>query len=282
MNSPKIYQEIVTLQQEGKSAALATIVESAGSSPRKAGAKMLVLDDGTVQGSIGGGQVELETITAAKEALAAGLPRTISFILSEEYGHLCGGKLVIFIEPVASAPELLIVGAGHVGKALARAATFAGFRVMVADDRPAYAESTELLGVVETFAGTAEAAFAHFRVSAGTFIVIATTGFEKDFDAVRFALRSPASYIGLIGSSRKRDVLEQTLAQEQYTPADISRVTIPVGLPIGAETPEEIAISIIGQLIQSRRMNAQLRAGDTAGSREIAPDGVQQAAVAAG
>lgn len=282
MNTQKIYQEIVTLQQEGKSAALATIVESAGSSPRKAGAKMLVVDDGTVQGSIGGGRVELETIKAAKETLAAGAPRTISFILSEEYGHLCGGKVVVFIEPVASAPQLLIVGAGHVGKALARAATFAGFRVMVADDRPAYAESTELLGVVETFAGDAEAALAHFHVGEGTFIVIATTGFEKDFDAVRFALRTPARYIGLIGSSRKRDVLEQTLAAERYSPDDIARLVIPVGLPIGAETPEEIAISIIGQLIQSRRSNAHARAGDTPGRRQIAPNGVQQTAVAAG
>jgi xanthine dehydrogenase accessory factor len=282
VNTQRIYQQIVALQQEGKSAALATIVESSGSSPRKAGAKMLVIDDGTVQGSIGGGRVELETIKAAKESLAARLPRTISFILSEEYGHLCGGKLVVFIEPVASAPQLVIVGAGHVGKALARAATFAGFRVMVADDRPAYAESTELLGVVETYAGTAEAAFAHFRIGEGTFIVIVTTGFEKDFDAVHFALKTPARYIGLIGSSRKGEVLEQTLTEQGYSPDDISRVVVPVGLPIGAETPEEIAISIIGQLIQSRRSNAQLRAGDTPGGRQLASNGVQQAAVAAG
>jgi xanthine dehydrogenase accessory factor len=282
VNEQKIYQEIVALQQEGKSAALATIVESAGSSPRKAGAKMLVLADGTTQGSIGGGRVELETIEAAKEALASGAPRTVSFALSEENGHVCGGKLVVFIEPVTAAPELVIIGAGHVGKALARVGNFAGFKVRIADDRPAYAQSPELLGVVETFAGTPEAALAHFPITESTFVVIATTGFEKDFQAVRLALKTPARYIGVIGSSRKREVLEQTLKEERYGADDISRVVIPVGLAIGAETPEEIAISITAQLIRSRRTHGDARAGDSSGCGKIEADGVLQTDAAAG
>lgn len=282
MDDIDIYQEIVALQQSRKPAALATVVESSGSAPRKAGAKMLVFSDGSTRGTIGGGQAELETIEAALVAIATGTGRTLSFVLTEEYGHVCGGRVLIFVEPVMVAPQLLIIGAGHVGKALASAAGFAGFRVLVADQRSAFIECMQQMpGVQEAIVGDADAAFRHFGVNDNSFVVIATTGFEQDFDAVRAALRTPARYIGVIGSSRKREVLEQTLIEEGLG-ADVARLTIPVGLPIGAQAPEEIAISIVGQLIQVRRTHAAARVGDSPGSREIASNGMLQATIATG
>jgi xanthine dehydrogenase accessory factor len=152
MTDLEIYQEIIRLNQAGVPSALATVVESAGSSPRKAGAKMLVRSDGSILGTIGGGRPELETIAASLAALGEGKPRTVPFTLTEEYGHVCGGSLLVYIEPSAARPHLLIIGAGHVGRALATAARFAGFRVTVADERPEYANGDRVPDAYETIA----------------------------------------------------------------------------------------------------------------------------------
>jgi xanthine dehydrogenase accessory factor len=278
----KIYQEIVALHHSGEAAALVTIVESSGSAPRKAGAKMLVFGDGSTQGSIGGGRIELETIEAARAAIDTGVARTISFVLTKEYGHVCGGQVLAYIEPVMSAPHLLIIGAGHVGKALATAAGFAGFRVQIADERQRYTESAQSSGFLETFAGDADATFRHFAVHDATFVVIATSGFQTDFDAVRAALKTPARYIGVIGSQQKREVLEQTLTQEGYAPAELKRLTIPMGLSIGAQTPEEIAVSIVSQLIQSRRAPLAEPPCESCEGRDLTPEGTAQETSCAG
>lgn len=281
MDDVGIYEELIKLQRAGISAALATVVESSGSSPRKAGAKMLVKSDGSILGTIGGGKVELEVIEAARGAILNSIPRTLPFVLTEEYGHVCGGKLLIYIEPACIRPQLVIIGAGHVGKALTTAAKLAGFRVAVADERPGFVTSEELPDADETFAGTPGAALAHFAVNDTSAIVITTTGFEQDFAAVREALGTSARYIGVIGSRRKREVLVQTLTSEGYSAADIGRVTIPVGLPIGAETPAEIAVAVVAQLIQSRRNHAVACISDSSGSRKVGADGKMQAVAAA-
>jgi xanthine dehydrogenase accessory factor len=273
MDDIKIYEEMIALHKSGISSALATVVESAGSSPRKAGAKMLVHGDGSTLGTIGGGKVELETIEAALAAIRSGLPRTVSFSLTEEYGHVCGGRLLIYIDPVCLKPHLLIIGAGHVGKALSAAAKFAGFRISVADDRSEYAHISQVPDADDIFVGDPAGALARFTVDPDTFIVIATTGFEKDFAAVREALKTDACYIGLIGSRRKREVLAQTLTSEGYPPDTIERLKIPVGLDIGAETPSEIAVSIVAQLIESRRKHAAERVSDSPGRRAVEADG---------
>lgn len=253
MTDLQIYEEIVRLTRDGEASVLATVVESAGSSPRKAGAKMLVRGDGTIVGSVGGGRVELETLAAAREVLASGAPRTLSFTLTEEQGHVCGGRLLVYVEPTALPPRLIVIGAGHVGTAVTSVAKFAGYRVLVADERPEYADPARLPEAAAVFAGDPGAALEYFGVGADTAVVITTTGFEQDFAAVRAALATPARYIGVIGSSRKREVLHQTLGAEGYGPEALSRVTIPVGLPLGGDTPAEIAVSIVAQLIQVRR-----------------------------
>jgi xanthine dehydrogenase accessory factor len=280
MDDLKIYEEMIALSRLGVPFALATVVESAGSSPRKAGAKMLVRHDGSILGTVGGGRVELETIEAALAALLSGEPRTLPFTLTQEYGHVCGGRLLVYIEPAGPASHLLIVGAGHVGRFLAAAASFAGFRVTVADDRPEFATREQVPEAEEVHLGECAELLGRLPVGAGTCIVITTTGFEKDFAAVRAALATPARYIGIIGSKRKREVLVQTLSAEGYAPNDIDRLTIPVGLAIGAETPAEIAVSIVAQLIQTRRNHAA-SVGDAPGRRAVAADGALQAASAA-
>ncbi|HEY6838215.1 MAG TPA: XdhC family protein [Geobacteraceae bacterium] len=279
MDDVNIYEELIRLQRSGVAAALATVVESSGSSPRKAGAKMLVKSDGSIMGTIGGGKVEQETIEAARKAISTGLPCTLPFVLTEDYGHVCGGRLLVYIEPAAMRPHLVIIGAGHVGKALTTAAKLAGFRVMVVDERPGFVSGEVLPDADETFAGLPGAALTHFAVSDTSSIVIATTGYEQDFAAVREALRSSARYIGVIGSRRKREVLVQTLTSEGYSSADIGRVTIPVGLSIGAETPAEIAVAVVAQLIQSRR-NHGVSISDSSGSGEIGANGKMQATAA--
>jgi xanthine dehydrogenase accessory factor len=281
MDDILLYEEVIALYKSGIPSALATVVESAGSSPRKPGAKMLVRSDGSSLGTIGGGKVELETIETALSAIRTGLPRTISFNLTEEHGHVCGGMLLVYIDPVCMKPHLLIIGAGHVGKALSTAAKFAGFRVSVADDRPDYADRNQIPDADETFTGDPAGAMARFSVDFATSIVISTTGFEKDFAAAREALKTDARYIGIIGSRRKREVLVQTLTAEGYPPDTIERLKIPVGLPIGAETPAEIAVSIVAQLIEMRRKHATEHVSDSSGRRTVEADGTQKTASAA-
>ncbi len=282
MDDLNIYEEIVRLSRAGIPSALATVVESAGSSPRKAGAKMLVREDGSILGTVGGGKVELEVIAASQEVMAGGIPRTVPISLTEENGHVCGGRLLVYIEPNASRSRLLIIGAGHVGAALSSAAKLAGFQVAVADERPEYASRDRLPDADATFTGGAAEFLAGQGVAGADAIVITTTGFETDFVAARAALATSARYIGVIGSRRKREVLMRTLAEEKFAPEALDRIVIPVGLAIGAETPAEIAVSIVAQLIATRRNHGASGVGASPRRGIVAADGNVQAAPAGG
>jgi xanthine dehydrogenase accessory factor len=279
----ELYEEIVRLQRADEPAALATVVACAGSSPRKPGAKMLVRADGSTLGTVGGGRLEAEAVSAVRAVIAEGLPRTLAFTLTEAHGFACGGSLTLFVEPLGSAPPLIVFGAGHVGKALTRLAAACGFRVTVIDDREACARPEELPGASAVVCAPPPEAIARLRIGAETAVVIATPGHRSDFEAVRAALSTPAGFIGLLGSARKRIVLLETLAAEGYSAAEMERVTTPVGLDIGAETPEEIAVSIVAQLVRRRRGERERRYdGHPAGCGRLAADGAVQAAPAAG
>lgn len=282
MSDLRIYEAVAGMARAGEAGALALVVDSSGSSPRKAGAKMVVRPDGSILGSVGGGRVEAETIAAALEAIGAGEPRTLSFSLTEENGFVCGGSMRVYVEPLSAGPRLLVFGAGHVGRALAGAASFAGFRVTVADERPEFAARELIPEAEETVVGEPAAVLSRIRADAGTFVVVATTDHRRDFDAVRAALRTPARYIGVVGSRRKRALLLETLEKEGVAPGDMARIVIPVGLPIGAETPSEIAVSIVAQLIESRRGHGEGSLGNRSGSGGVTTDGAVQAAPAAG
>jgi len=275
----EIFEEIVRLKKLGRSSALATIVECKGSSPQKQGAKMLVRDDGTLLGTLGGGCIEADVVQHARMAMQDGQPRTVPFELTEKEGGLvCGGTLTVYIEPVFADPRLVVLGAGHVGKALAKVARFAGFQVTVADDRAQFANRDSIPDAHELVVSEFPDVFARVPVDRGTYLVIATRGHNHDLDAVQSALRTEAGYIGLLGSRRKKGILINTLRAAGFPEDDIRRVVIPVGLPIGSVTPEEIAISIMAQIIQHRREHAPTGLGDRSCGGVIAQDGPPQAA----
>ena len=264
------------LKREGRSAVLATVVESSGSAPRKAGAKMLLRDDGSIFGSVGGGRLEEETLQAARQVMAEGRPRTFPFSLAGDNGMVCGGRVLVYLEPLTTLPRLVIVGSGHVGQALARAARPAGFAVTLVDPTGGGSEAR-----VEGFAPAdlscpPEELFSRFSADGHTWVVIATPSHQLDFQAVRAALATGAAYIGMLGSRRKREALLAYLQEAGLPEAATARVTTPAGLAIGAQTPEEIAVSILAQLIAIRRKH--VAADRVASSGVVAPEGSSLAA----
>jgi len=249
----ELYEEMVRLTRTGEPFVVATVIASSGSSPRKTGAKMVVRGDGSILGSVGGGRIEQDTVRAALAALADETPHLLDFTLTEENGFACGGSMAVYIEPQGHRPLLVMFGAGHVGRAVTSLAHGCGFRVIVVDDRPECVTGDLLPGADQTSCLPIREAFGKLTLGPDDFVVIATPGHQGDFDAVRGCLATGAGFIGLLGSRRKRETLLQTLEREGFDPGQRERVVTPVGLPIGAQSPEEIAVSIVGQLIARRR-----------------------------
>jgi xanthine dehydrogenase accessory factor len=252
-----IYEEIVKLQREGRSGAVATIVNSRGSIPSFRSAKMLVRDDGSIAGTIGGGCVEAEVWQAAREVMAREKPLNLSFDLNQDpkydTGLVCGGTLEIFIEPVLPSPLLTIFGAGHVAVELFKAARNAGFDCIVVDDRETYANAERFPGAAQIIAKDFDQAFSELSPGEHASIVIVTRGHRDDMRVLRWAVQTPARYIGMVGSKRKAITVFRELTREGLSAELFDRVHSPVGLDIGAVTPEEIAVSIMAELIAVRR-----------------------------
>src|SRR6266513_464889 len=252
-----VYEEIVRLRHEGRKGAVATIVNVRGSIPSFATAKMLVRDDGSIVGTIGGGCVEAEVWQAAREVMESEKPRTLTFNLNQDpkydTGLVCGGTLDIFIEPVLPPASLYIFGAGHVSVNLYKVARDAGFDVTVVDDREAYANRERFPEAKEVIAEDFEQAMARLIPSESSYIVITTRGHRDDMRVLRWAVQTQARYIGMIGSKRKTISIFRELVKEGIPEQLFERVHAPVGLDIGAITPDEIAISITAELIAARR-----------------------------
>jgi len=252
-----IYGEIVALQQAGRRGAVATIVNARGSIPSFKSAKMLVRDDGSIAGTIGGGCVEAEVWQAAREVMTTEKPRSLTFDLNQDpkydTGLVCGGTLEIFIEPVLPSPLLYLFGAGHVSLELFKAAKNAGFDVIVADDREAYTSAERFPGARRILAGDFDGSMTDLSPNESSYIVIATRGHRDDMRILRWAVQTPARYIGMIGSRRKALTVFRQLIAEGLKPDLFDRVYSPIGLDIGAITPEEIAVSILAELIGFRR-----------------------------
>ena len=274
-----IYEEVLRLKRLGRASAIATIVECKGSSPQKQGAKMLVRDDGSLMGTLGGGCLEADVRQAALMAMKDGNPLTLPFELTEREGGLvCGGTVLVYIEPVLLEPHLIILGAGHVGKTLTKLARFTGFRVSVIDDRQEYANQDNVPDANELYVRDFTNAFDGTPVEKDTFIVVATRGHNHDLDAVKAALRTKAGYVGLLGSRRKRALLFKALEESGFSQQDIDRVVIPVGLDIGSRTPEEISVSIMAQIIERRNNHEASHIGRASCSRLVQADGAAEAA----
>ena len=252
-----IYEEIVKLRQEGRRGAVATIVNVRGSIPSFETAKMLVRDDGSVAGTIGGGCVEAEIWQAAREVMESEKPRTLTFNLNQDpkydTGLVCGGTLDIFVEPVLPPALLYIFGAGHVSVNLYKVARSAGFDVTVVDDRETYANRERFPEAKEIIAEDFDRAMARLNPGEAAYLVIVTRGHRDDMRVLRWAVQTPARYIGMIGSRRKTITIFKELTKEGLSPELFKRVHAPVGLDIGAITPEEIAVAITAELIAARR-----------------------------
>jgi xanthine dehydrogenase accessory factor len=252
-----IYEEIVELRKQGRKAALATIVNVRGSVPSFKTAKMLVRDDGSIGGTIGGGCVEADVWQAAREVMESEKPRTLKFDLNQnpkyDTGLVCGGTLEIFVEPILPPATLYIFGAGHVSFNLAKTANEAGFDVTIIDDRETYANRERFPQAQEVIAEDYAQVFQRLAPSESSYIVIVTRGHRDDMRVLRWAVQTPARYVGMIGSRRKTISVFRELTNEGIAAELFERVHAPVGLDIGAITPEEIAISITAELIAMRR-----------------------------
>jgi len=252
-----IYQEIVGLRQAGRRGALATITNVRGSIPSFQTSKMLVRDDGSIVGTIGGGCVEAEVWQAAREVMEEEKPRTLTFNLNQnpkyDTGLVCGGTLEVFIEPVLPIPVLYLFGAGHVAYNTFKAARAAGFDVVVVDDRESYANRERFPDARDVMADDFDQACARLTPTENSYIVIVTRGHRDDMRVLRWAVTTPARYIGMIGSRRKTISIYKELENQGMDAALFERVNAPVGLEIGAVTPEEIAVAIVAELIAFRR-----------------------------
>jgi xanthine dehydrogenase accessory factor len=252
-----IYEEIVKLRQQGRRGAVATIVNVRGSIPSFETAKMLVRDDGSILGTIGGGCVEADVWQAAREIMESERPRTLTFNLNQspkyDTGLLCGGTLDVFIEPILPAALLYVFGAGHVSISLYKTAKAVGFEVTVVDDRETYANRERFPEAKEVLAEDFDQAMARFIPNESSYIVIVTRGHRDDMRVLRWAVQTRAKYVGMIGSKRKTIAIFRELTQEGHAAELFERVHAPIGLDIGAVTPDEIAVAITAELIAVRR-----------------------------
>jgi xanthine dehydrogenase accessory factor len=252
-----IYEEIVRIRRESRRAALATIINVRGSIPSFQSAKMLVRDDGSILGTIGGGCVEAEVWQAARQVMETERPQTLRFDLNHDpkfdTGLVCGGTLEIYIEPVLPVPHLYLFGGGHVALQVYRIARIAGFDVTVIDDREQYANRERFPEARDVYADDFEHACAQLAPGEGDYMVIASRGHKDDMRVMRWAAEMPLKYLGMIGSERKWLSIAKQLEAEGIPAEKLERVHSPVGLDIGAITPEEIAVSIVAEMIAARR-----------------------------
>jgi xanthine dehydrogenase accessory factor len=252
-----IYEQIVQLRREGRRGAVATITTVRGSIPSFQTAKMLVRDDGSIVGTIGGGCVEAEVWQAAREVMEEEKPRSLTFNLNNnpkyDTGLVCGGTLEVFVEPVLPPALLYIFGAGHVAFNLYKVAKIAGFDIIVVDDRESYANRERFPDAREVMADDFERATQHVHVPESAYIVIVTRGHRDDMRVLRWAVNANVRYLGMIGSRRKVIAIYKALEKEGIPAEKFANVHAPVGLEIGAVTPEEIAVAIVAEMIAVRR-----------------------------
>ena len=252
-----MFDEIQKMRQQSRKAALATIVQIRGSVPSFQSAKMLVRDDGSTLGSVGGGCVEAEVWTAAQDVMRDEKSKIMTFDLTDESmaesGLICGGKVEIFVEPILPTAKMVIFGAGHIATQVSKIATIAGFRTTVVDNRPVYANAERFPEAEAIHSDSFEKAFEEVVPNENTYIIIVTRGHQEDQNVLRWAVQTNARYIGMIGSKRKIRSIAEQLESEGIARERLERVYMPIGLDIGAVLPEEIAVAIVAEVIHVRR-----------------------------
>ena len=249
----EVFTAALAALERGEPAALVTIVSTIGSTPQRVGAKMLVFSDGRIVGTIGGGCYENDAFWKAREAIKTRRPEMVHYELSDDFaqetGLVCGGQMDVYIEPIEPSPELYIIGGGHVGFHLARLAADVGFRVHVVDDREKFANLERFPTAVEVVADDIPAWIDRANLPAHAYAVIVTRGHTNDLEALRVLAPRELRYLGLIGSRAKVARIYEALVEAHMPAEALRRVHAPIGLDIGAVTPQEIAVSILAELI---------------------------------
>jgi xanthine dehydrogenase accessory factor len=255
----KLYSELARLTAAGEPCALCTIVRTTGSTPGKTSMKMLVQRDGAFEGTVGGGCLEAEVLEAALESMRDERPRLLAFALNErdypDSGLLCGGRVEILVEPIVQ-PRLVLFGGGHIAAAITRVAAPAGFRVVVCDDREEFADATRHPQAHEAWSAPLAGLARRIAPAEDDYVLAVTRGHDQDGEVLQALFEAGARprYLGMIGSKAKRVQVEQKLSAAGVTPEFLARVRSPMGLAIGARTHEEIAISVVAEMIAVRRL----------------------------
>lgn len=252
---PTIYQVLCEIETKHQSAALCTVVKTNGSTPRHSTSKMLVYPDGHILGTIGGGELENRVRQEALASLQDGKPRLLSYNMTDpsrgDVG-VCGGQVEVFVEPILPPPMLVVIGGGHVGKAVAHLAKWLGFRVAISDDRPEFCTPEANPNADEFYNCPLAELPLHLTINSQTYLVLTTRGLLIDAAGLPALLETPAAYIGIIGSKRRWAETCKLLNQAGISDEQLKRVHSPIGLSIGAETPEEIAVSILAEILMLR------------------------------
>ena len=249
-----IYVKILELIEQRKPAALVTVIDTQGSTPREVGTKMLVMLDGSIYGTIGGSAVEALVIAEGKKCIQSGQSMRVTHSLEDPLHHdtgmICGGRMELFIEPIHVPPMLYIFGAGHVALPLARLADQIGFACVIIEDRPEFATRERFPAAREILIGQPDLLAEQINFAGNDYIAIVSRNHELDFQILRRVITKPLHYLGLIGSKSKRQQTFTRLQEEGISPELIKTIHTPIGLEIKAKSPEEIAVSIVAELIK--------------------------------
>jgi xanthine dehydrogenase accessory factor len=251
----QIYKKINDILETGDSAALCTIISSSGSAPRHEGTKMLVVSDGSFIGTVGGGTIEDQVFQEAFNTILTRKPRVLKYsMVDPNRGDpgVCGGTVEIFVEPILPKAKIIIIGGGHVGKALSRQAKFLGYQVAISDDRPEFCTPDANPDADEFFPCQMSDLINHTKITDSTYIILTTRGSNIDVEGLAPLLETPAAFIGVIGSKRRWAFTKKGLLEKGVPEEVISKVHSPIGIELNAETPEEIAVSIMAEIIMLR------------------------------
>jgi xanthine dehydrogenase accessory factor len=251
-----IYQSLAELEERNQPAALCTIIRSNGSTPRHTGSKMLVYADGSFKGTVGGGELENRVLAEARQAVLDGRPRILHYNMTDPARGdpgVCGGQVEVYVEPLQPKPVLVVIGAGHVGKAVVYLAHWLGFYVVVNDDRPEFCTPQAVPGADQYLLGPMADLPQQLEINPWTYCVLTTRGVNVDIPGLPALLESPAAYLGVIGSQRRWATTRVQLLEQGVSPGLLDKVRSPIGLELNAETPEEIAVSILAEIIMLRQ-----------------------------
>jgi len=251
-----VYRALADLESQGNRGVLCTIVKSQGSTPRKEGSKMLVYPDGNIVGSVGGGEVEGRIIQEALDVIESGETKILPYeLVDPERGDpgVCGGSFEVFLEPLVPASTLVVVGGGHVGQAVVHLADWLGYRVVLTDDRKEFCNPEVAPGAAEYHPCLLKEIPDVVDFSPHTTVVLATRSMEIDVSGLPEVLKQPHQYVGVISSRRRWKLTEEKLKEQGVSEEDLSKVYAPIGLDLNAETPEEIAVSIMSEVIMVQR-----------------------------